>query len=164
MRYQRLDGEVIVVDNVIDHLEEFAAALNAPSPPSSPPPEAKHEEYISDSELSSAKTMDSIEFDESFSSNSNTIVVDTSNRTQSMAAQHYTSPTTTMQASSESSTYNQSVSPSPSPGSTKSHKTLSRTRMTCIHCGTTATLAWRNGPPQTRNRCMNPRCNKPRDY
>lgn len=167
MAYGRPNEEIVEVNCVADRLEEFAAAMNGRSPPSTPPPSVKREEYTSDSELSSAKSMDSIEFDASFSSNANadSVTVAPAYGTQSMA-QLGSSPTIPLPATTASSQYTyeqEAVSPSPSPGSSRSQKTLSKCRKSCMHCGTVATVAWRNGPSSKRNKCQNSSCNKPRD-
>lgn len=164
MTYERLNGEIAEVNSVADRLEEFAAAMIGRSPPSTPPPSIKREDSTSDSELSEAKSMESIEFDESFSSNANCNTVAPPSGTQSMAAQLNDSPANPLPATPASSQYTQeSASPSPSPGSSRSQKTLSKTRKSCMHCGTVATAAWRNGPASKRNKCQNSSCNRPRD-
>jgi hypothetical protein len=163
--YQRLDGDFVVVKSVADRLEAFADAMNAPTPPSTPPPSNKGQAYISDSELSEAKSMESIEFDESFSSAANSVTPAPALGAQTSSARIESSPGMPVPASPGSSPCKQeSISSSSSSGSSKSQRALSRTRKTCMHCGTIATLAWRNGPVSMRNRCQNSSCNKPRDH
>jgi hypothetical protein len=173
MLYQRLDGSLVVVNSVIDRLEAFADAMNSPTPPTTPPPAGKRQESTaSDSELSEAKSMESIEFDESFSSAGNSITPAPTFGTQPTTAELESSPTANSitpatilstqpvvpqldssptivvsvspVASPASSSYKQeSISPTPSLGNSRSRKTLSRTRKTCMHCGTIADLAVR---------------------
>jgi hypothetical protein len=161
MTYENLDGEIVEVNTVVDRLEEFAAAMNGGNPPSTPPPSIKREEDTSESELSDPQSMESIEFDESFSSNAKCITVAPPSSTQSMAPQLGSNPTFPMPGTPAST--QESASPSPSPSSSRSQKTLSKTRKSCVHCGTVATTAWRNGPASKRNRCQNSKCNKTRD-
>lgn len=164
MTYQRLNGEIVEVNSVVDRLEEFVAEMMGRSPPSTSPPSIKREDSTSESELSEARSMESIEFDESFSSSANCNTVAPPSGTKSMAAQLNDSPTNPLPATPASSQYTQeSASPSPSPGRSRSQKTLSKTRKSCMHCGTVATAAWRNGPASKRNKCQNSSCNKPRD-
>ncbi len=170
MLYERLDGSFVAVNSVANRLEAFADAMNAPTSPSTPPlPVDKRQESTSDSELSEAKSMGSIEFDESFGSAVNSVTPAPTSDTQNTPVQLDSSPTIVVSvspaASPESRLIKQeSISPTPSPGSSKSGKTLSRTRKTCMHCGTIANLAWRNGPAGKRNRCQNSDCSKPRDH
>ncbi|KAE9377038.1 hypothetical protein N431DRAFT_189346 [Stipitochalara longipes BDJ] len=151
-------------------MEAFGSEMN---PLCSPPVSIKTEEEVeenidaevqqdmSDSELSSAKSMESIEFDESFSSSA------------TQAPNYGTQPTTEQVDSSsfmeepdspQSSPFKlESASPSPVKDSSTSRKPLSRIRKECKHCGTVASIAWRNGPIPDRNRCMNQSCGLLRD-
>jgi hypothetical protein len=115
----------------------------------------------SDSELSSAQSMESIDFDESFGSSATQAP---NHDTQSTAGQLNSSPLMEESDSPQSSPFKlESAPPSPDKGSPRPRKPLSRIRKECKHCGTVASLSWRNGPVPDRNRCMNPSCRLLRD-
>jgi len=146
-------------------MEAFEGERN---PLCSPPDSIKSEEEdernfgaeaqsdTSDSELSSAQSMESIEFDESFSSSATQAV---NHGTQSTAGQLGSSPLPEESPSPQSSPFKlESASPSPIKGSSRAEKTRSRVRKQCKHCGTIASMSWRNGPVPDRDRCMNPSC------
>lgn len=147
-------------------MEAFAGAANIH--PFTPPVSVKVEEERSDSELSSAKSMDSSELDESFRSDVHHPATEALvEGTPSDAGQLRNTPSAgelaSAEPSSEPSPFKlKSASASPE-GSSRSGKALSRVRKECMHCGTVASLAWRNGPNPGRNRCMNPRCGLYRD-
>lgn len=147
----------------VARLEAFAGVGQAVhTPPDTPAVSIKVEDESSDSELSSAKSMESIEFDESFSSAAHSATPARADGTHPMAGQ--LSPLIPESASPAASPYKlQSVSPTSSEGSSGPGKSLSKIRKECMHCGTVATSTWMNGPTPQRNRCQNPSCNKVRD-
>jgi hypothetical protein len=160
---EETDSEAL--DEDITRLEAFAGVGQAANtPPDTPAVSIKVKEETSDSELSSAKSMESIEFDESFSSGAHSATPAPAEGANSMADQLSSSPLIPEAASPYSSPYKlRSVSPTSSQDSSRSGKSLSKIRKECMHCGTIATADWMNGPTPQRNRCQNPSCSKPRD-
>ena len=150
------------LDEDIRRLEAFAG-VGANTPPDTPAVSIKIEDQTSDSELSSAKSMESIEFDESFSSGGP--LATPARGAISMAGPLSSNPLVPEpQSPTHSSPYKlQSISPTSSEASSEWQQTRSKVRKQCMHCGTRATDAWMRGPTSLRNRCQNPNCNKPRD-
>jgi hypothetical protein len=150
------------LDEDISRLEAFAG-IGANTPPDTPAVSIKIEEQTSESELSSAKSMESIEFDESFSSGGPSATPGPG--AISMAGQLSSNPLVPEpQSPSQSSPYKlQSISPTSSEASSERGLARSKVRKQCMHCGTRATDAWMRGPTPLRNKCQNPNCNKPRD-
>jgi len=163
--------EPCVEDDVASRMEGFGGSMNALcSPPFSIKSEEEDEINItaeahqetSDSELSSIESMDSIEFEESLGSSASQAVNHGPQFTT--ATRLSSSPLPEESPSPPSSPIKlESTSPSPTRGSSRSAKALSRVRKQCKHCGTIASISWRNGPAPDRNRCMNPSCDLPRD-
>jgi hypothetical protein len=149
----------------IARLEAFAGVGQAVhTPPDTPAVSIKAEDESSDSELSTAQSMESIEFDNSFSSAAHSATPAPADGTHPIAGQLSSSPLIPESASPQNSPYKlQSVSPTSSEGSSGPGKSLSKVRKECIHCRTVATSTWMNGPTPQRNRCQNPSCNKIRD-
>jgi hypothetical protein len=150
------------LDEDIGILEAFAG-VGANTPPDTPAVSVKVEDQTSDSELSSAKSMESIEFDESFSSGGSPATA--APGAISLAGQPSSNPLVPEpQSPAQSSPYKlQSISPTSSEASSDWEQTRSKVRKQCMHCGTRATDAWMRGPTSLRNKCQNPNCNKPRD-
>lgn len=150
------------LDEDISRLEAFAG-VGANTPPDTPAVSIKVEDQTSDSELSSAKSMESIEFDESFSSGGP--LATAAPGAISMAGQLSSNPVVPEpQSPAQSSPYKlQSISPTSSEASSEWEQTRSKVRKQCMHCGTRATDAWMRGPTSLRNKCQNPNCKKPRD-
>jgi hypothetical protein len=182
---EREHVQVMAFENEKARIEALAAVMANWVPPS-------REQGLGDtssSELSSVSSMEDIEFDKSFSSAANSIAVAPANVSM-MALLNSTHLMNGMFAFSGSQipaaapsapiSNVRSHAPSPSPSASRSSsysptastaassagKTLrvrSKIRSICMHCGTKASIEWRNGPAPDRNRCQNPQCNKPRD-
>jgi len=150
-------------EEVLASLEAFGGAVNR-TPPFTPPVSVKVEGETSESELSSAESMDSIDFDESFQSGERSGTAAIAGGTQSTPGQLSSSPLNEESASPESSPFKlKSASPRSSEGGSGPGKVRSKIRKECKHCGTVATAAWMNGPTPDRNMCMNSSCGQYRD-